>query len=493
MALEARSGLDPWVRADLPVPPTPKGLGWVGVVGPGVIVLGASIGSGEFLLGPAVFVRLRAIASLGDCGRDLPSDHLQYRGDALYAGHRGAGVHGLHAHASVVDCLGVVIRRPSTSCRSAGPRLRPPLPGRFSSCLRAVCLGQRTQRPSTTSAWGPFSRVWPCFRWGGASNARSNCSTGYSSCASWAASSPWPCSSSQRGRGWPRGPDSGALTWRAARSALFPAGADFFLLGALVAYSGCGGVVNITLVELGARQGLRHGRAGGLYPRCRRRAHGASRPQRFHLRARRRGHAPVAGVVAHRPSRSVGRVLHGRDSRHDPPGAAVCDVSPARDRHPGPRHQRCARVQRRRQGGRGARWSHCIPGGVDPVQDSARQPRGDGPLHYGHPLDRQQPGARLAQRRRARGVLQRAGGRRRVGDRGPAPGPADRPAETRGERRRVSSSSWRRCICSTSTRDCCRHTCARPCGGARLWWGCRFSTGSSSPSRSAAYGADRVA
>ena len=56
-APEARSGLDPWVRADLPAPPTPKGLGWVGVVGPGVIVLGASIGSGEFLLGPAVFVR----------------------------------------------------------------------------------------------------------------------------------------------------------------------------------------------------------------------------------------------------------------------------------------------------------------------------------------------------------------------------------------------------------------------------------------------------
>jgi Mn2+/Fe2+ NRAMP family transporter len=41
----------------MPIPPTPIGLGWLGVVGPGVIVLGASIGSGEFLLGPAVFVR----------------------------------------------------------------------------------------------------------------------------------------------------------------------------------------------------------------------------------------------------------------------------------------------------------------------------------------------------------------------------------------------------------------------------------------------------
>jgi hypothetical protein len=57
IALEARSGLDPWVQADLPAPPTPKGLGWLGVVGPGIIVLGGAIGSGEFLVGPAIFVR----------------------------------------------------------------------------------------------------------------------------------------------------------------------------------------------------------------------------------------------------------------------------------------------------------------------------------------------------------------------------------------------------------------------------------------------------
>ena len=54
---ESRSGLDPWKSADLPAPPTPRGVQWLGVVGPGVIVLGLSIGSGEFLLGPAAFVR----------------------------------------------------------------------------------------------------------------------------------------------------------------------------------------------------------------------------------------------------------------------------------------------------------------------------------------------------------------------------------------------------------------------------------------------------
>lgn len=57
VAHEARSGLEPFTPAELPVPPTPKGLAWMGTVGPGVIVLGASIGSGEFLLGPAAFVQ----------------------------------------------------------------------------------------------------------------------------------------------------------------------------------------------------------------------------------------------------------------------------------------------------------------------------------------------------------------------------------------------------------------------------------------------------
>ena len=49
--------LAPWAKADLPEPPMPRGLSWIGVCGPGVIVLGVSIGSGEFLLGPAIFVK----------------------------------------------------------------------------------------------------------------------------------------------------------------------------------------------------------------------------------------------------------------------------------------------------------------------------------------------------------------------------------------------------------------------------------------------------
>ncbi|HYP27621.1 MAG TPA: Nramp family divalent metal transporter [Blastocatellia bacterium] len=54
---EARTGLEPWDVADLPQPPSAKGLSILGVLGPGAIVLGASIGSGEWLLGPVTFVK----------------------------------------------------------------------------------------------------------------------------------------------------------------------------------------------------------------------------------------------------------------------------------------------------------------------------------------------------------------------------------------------------------------------------------------------------
>ena len=47
---------------------------------------------------------------------------------------------------------------------------------------------------------------------------------------------------------------------------LFPPGADFFLLGALVAYSGCGGVVNITLSNWARDKGYGMGQRAGYIP-----------------------------------------------------------------------------------------------------------------------------------------------------------------------------------------------------------------------------------
>lgn len=56
-AAEAQTGLQEWRKADLPAPPFTGGLRILGVIGPGAIILGASIGSGEWLLGPAAFVK----------------------------------------------------------------------------------------------------------------------------------------------------------------------------------------------------------------------------------------------------------------------------------------------------------------------------------------------------------------------------------------------------------------------------------------------------
>jgi Mn2+/Fe2+ NRAMP family transporter len=55
--IETRSGLDPWSTARLPRAPYAKGLKIFSVIGPGAIILGASIGSGEWLLGPATFIK----------------------------------------------------------------------------------------------------------------------------------------------------------------------------------------------------------------------------------------------------------------------------------------------------------------------------------------------------------------------------------------------------------------------------------------------------
>ncbi|PWH14267.1 MAG: hypothetical protein DDG60_08275 [Anaerolineae bacterium] len=54
---ETRTGLAAWQTADLPSPPVLNAWNIFSALGPGVVILGVSIGSGEWLLGPAVFVK----------------------------------------------------------------------------------------------------------------------------------------------------------------------------------------------------------------------------------------------------------------------------------------------------------------------------------------------------------------------------------------------------------------------------------------------------
>jgi hypothetical protein len=52
--LAAGDYLPPWQVGDLPEPPRPGWKLWVGLIGPGIVLAGTSIGSGEWLFGPAV-------------------------------------------------------------------------------------------------------------------------------------------------------------------------------------------------------------------------------------------------------------------------------------------------------------------------------------------------------------------------------------------------------------------------------------------------------
>ena len=98
---------------------------------------------------------LRTVAVLGHVGCSVPADHLQPRADALHAGDGRAGVHRLHAHASDVDLLGLVLRRSCTSCRWAGRRGPVRQPARFSFSSPGAWPARR-RRPVYSSVSARF-------------------------------------------------------------------------------------------------------------------------------------------------------------------------------------------------------------------------------------------------------------------------------------------------------------------------------------------------
>ena len=59
--------------------------------------------------------QVRTLVALGGRRRGLASDSAQRRTDALHDGHRRTGVHRLHAHATALDVLGVVLLNPLLS------------------------------------------------------------------------------------------------------------------------------------------------------------------------------------------------------------------------------------------------------------------------------------------------------------------------------------------------------------------------------------------
>jgi hypothetical protein len=264
-APESRSGLAPWQRADLPEPPRPRGLQWLGTVGPGIIVLGAAIGSGEFLLGPATFVRhgltllwvttlasflqtvfntelMRYTMATGEpacTGFMRTKPHATFWAwvyAALYflqvgwpgwAGAASGAIFFLFtkrlataADASVVYWIGI---------------------GTFLVCVLVLLVGRRIERTLEVLNWilvvaiiGSFAVLVAIFV------------------------APETFVAAVAGH---LGFDPGT-----GRFVFLPEGVDFFLLAAVAAYSGAGGVINITLSNWARDKGYGMGGVTGYIP-----------------------------------------------------------------------------------------------------------------------------------------------------------------------------------------------------------------------------------
>ena len=81
--------LPDWEVDDLPAPPPYQfGKAFRNILGPGIIALGGSIGSGEWLLGARDYRTIRWHIALDRNNRHPTSSHSEYRGDPLYALYR---------------------------------------------------------------------------------------------------------------------------------------------------------------------------------------------------------------------------------------------------------------------------------------------------------------------------------------------------------------------------------------------------------------------
>ncbi|MBM4193169.1 MAG: hypothetical protein FJ202_02145 [Gemmatimonadetes bacterium] len=263
--LESRSGLDAWKPAELPEPPQPKGLGWLKVVGPGVIVLGVSIGSGEFLLGPAAFVR-SGFSLLWVCGVAIffqtvfNTELMRYTlatGEPVFTGFMRtrpssklwAAVYsvlyflqtGWPAHAgTAAGALFFLFFR-----RLAGPgdsgSIYMIAVAAFLVCMAILLVGRRIERTLELLNWV----LVVCILGGLAVLAVLYVS---------------PSTMASAAAGF-AGYDTVSGSFQ-----FIPQGSDLFLLGALVAYSGAGGAINIVLANWARDRGYGMGERAGYIP-----------------------------------------------------------------------------------------------------------------------------------------------------------------------------------------------------------------------------------
>ena len=265
VAREARSGLPPWRQADLPEAPRPKGLGWLGAVGPGVIVLGVSVGSGEFLLGPAVFVKhgltlLWVTAVAVFLQTIFNTELMRYTvatGEPVFTGFMRtrpsstfwawfyalvyflqAGWPAWAATASGAIYFLVVRRMPAPSDAAIVYWIGV---ATFLVSVAVLLVGRRIERTLELLNWALLTGIMGSF---------------LVLAIAFVPGSIWTAA-----LGGLVGVDT-----RTGGFAPIPAGVDWILLAALVAYSGCGGITNVTLSNWARDRGYGMGERVGYIP-----------------------------------------------------------------------------------------------------------------------------------------------------------------------------------------------------------------------------------
>jgi len=264
-AKETQSGLAPWSVAELPAPPLTKGMGFLGVIGPGAIILGASIGSGEWLLGPAAFVKygmsLLWITSVAAFLQTvLNTELIRY---TLYTGEPAlVGFMRTKPHATFWACVYALfyflqVGWPAWAGAAAGAifyLFGGELAGAahastvywigagvFMTCVLILLSGRRIERTLELLNW-----VLVVMILGGLTLL----------CLFFANGSRWI----EAGLGF------FGFSVPTGQFSFFPVGVDWFLIGAFAAYSAAGGVVNLTLSNWARDKGFGMGKVVGFIP-----------------------------------------------------------------------------------------------------------------------------------------------------------------------------------------------------------------------------------
>ncbi len=266
---EARSGLPPWGRAELPLPPPTRGRALLAVIGPGVIVLGASIGSGEWLIGPVAIVKygltLLWVTTVAVFLQTVFNGELMrytlYTGEPAFTGFMRTRPHSTFWAAVYSVLFLLQTGWPGWAGAAAGALFflgkgRVPTAadsgavyyagvGTFLACVAIVLASRRSiERTLELLNWVLVAAIL---------------GTLTVLCLLLVAPGLWL--SAALGL---FGFDRVAGTFR-----FVPEGADFFLIGAFAAYSGSGGVINIALSNWARDKGYGMGRTVGFIPALR--------------------------------------------------------------------------------------------------------------------------------------------------------------------------------------------------------------------------------